>query len=116
MKTVGFTFLNSLTVCLALMAPSAFAQPFYSEVLIGDPQADESPGMIDGIDDYQIDRYSGFDRTTRPQRQEEASAQEPSGDRDYWQFYRNDYDSYQEIQNERFIQWQKRVGIRPQRY
>lgn len=69
---------------------------------------------ISGFDDYEVEKYRRFDRSVRPQRQEEETQEQEA--KPYWEFYRGDYDSYQEKQNERFILWQKKVGIRPKRY
>lgn len=109
----------------------------FRPIILGELRAqDLGPGIIEGVDDYETYRYRSFDRggrnskriqrPSRAQRQEADGAQGAALDDTrptpenlneetlpYWQIYRKDFDTYQEIQNEKFIQWQKRVGIRP---
>ena len=86
------------------------AQTFYKEVTIGEDQIQESPKVIEGVDNYNVAQFKKFDPgpSLAQQQVEEAEKVQKAP---YYLLYFNDYDSYQEKQTQALFEWQKRVGI-----
>ncbi|MCO4755281.1 MAG: hypothetical protein KC478_12420 [Bacteriovoracaceae bacterium] len=87
----------------------AFGQTFYKEVTIGDVELDPGPGLIEGSDFYNVARFKKFDPGA-PVAQQQVEGDEGLDEAPYWLLYENDYDSYQEKQNQKLFNWQKKTG------
>lgn len=125
LKKLALTFF----FCLACLA----AEPmFWPEVTIGEEEAQtpapgEPDGIIDGVDYYQLEEYERFDfgdafstQRQAQEQQDQEQRQEPTDfvreifEQDpYWEVYKNDHDTYQEIQTYRLRKWQQETGRLP---